>query len=509
MQLPRANGILLHPTSLPSDYGIGELGSGARQFIDFLVETSQQFWQVLPLGPTSFGNSPYMCYSAIAGNPLLISLEILHEDGLLSSEALALMEHFPHDRVEYDQVAAAKMPLLRQAYAAFTVQGTAENLAAFEAFCQEKADWLDDYALFMALKAENQEASWFEWDTAIAKREPAAVAAANERLATEVHFRKFLQFEFFRQWSRLKQYANDKGIQIIGDIPIYVAHDSADVWANPENFALDEKGYAAQMAGVPPDYFSETGQLWGNPVYDWDYLKKTNFVWWIDRFEALLNYVDWIRIDHFRGFEAYWSVPGGEETAVNGEWVLAPGQAFFEQLNQELGHLPILAEDLGVITPEVEALRDRFEFPGMKVLHFAFGSDAGNPFLPFNYPRNCVVYTGTHDNDTTVGWWQNLPDWDRNNCLIHIGDVSSDGIQWDLIRQAMGSIANLSILPMQDILGLGTEARMNMPGVASGNWTWRYQAEQLSGELRHKLNTLTHRFGRPLQPPTPSEQDAD
>ncbi|MBE9028937.1 4-alpha-glucanotransferase [filamentous cyanobacterium LEGE 11480] len=499
MQLPRANGILLHPTSLPSPYGVGELGSGARQFIDFLAETSQQFWQVLPLGPTAYGNSPYMCYSAIAGNPLLISVEVLHEDGLLSSEAIALMEHFPHDRVEYDQVAAAKMPLLRQAYAAFTVQGTPESQAAFEAFCQAKASWLDDYALFMALKTENQDISWFEWDEAIAHREPAAMKAALERLATEVHFHQFLQYEFFRQWGALKDYANERKIQIVGDIPIYVAHDSADVWANPENFKLDEKGLAAEMAGVPPDYFSETGQLWGNPVYDWEHLKDTNFAWWIQRFEALLTAVDWIRIDHFRGFEAYWSVPGGESTAMNGEWVLAPGEAFFKQLDKQLGHLPILAEDLGVITPEVEALRDQFEFPGMKVLHFAFGSDPANPFLPFNYPRNCVVYTGTHDNNTTVGWWGELQDWDKNNCLIHIGDVSPDGIQWDLIRQAMGSIANLSIIPMQDILSCGSEARMNTPGVATGNWTWRYEYDQLSGDVRHKLNTLTHRFGRPPQ----------
>jgi 4-alpha-glucanotransferase len=500
MPLPRANGILLHPTSLPSPYGVGELGSGAKRFIDFLAETAQQFWQVLPLGPTAYGNSPYMCYSAIAGNALLISLEILHQDGLLSREAIALMEHFPHDRVEYDQVFAAKIPLLRQAFAAFTVQGSDASHAALVEFAKSQAHWLDDYALFMALKTEQQNAPWYDWPVALAQREPGAIAAANTRLEDEIQFHRFVQFEFFRQWQALKTYANAKRIQIIGDIPIYVAHDSADVWANPQNFQLDATGHPAQMAGVPPDYFSATGQLWGNPVYDWEYLQKTDFAWWIQRFEGLLTYVDWIRIDHFRGFEAYWAVPGGESTAIQGEWLLAPGTEFFEQLDQQLGQLPILAEDLGVITPEVEALRDRFEFPGMKVLHFAFGSDPGNAFLPFNYPRNCVVYTGTHDNNTTVGWWHELGEWERNNLLIHLGSVSEDGIQWDLMRQAMGSIANLSIIPMQDVLGLGSESRMNMPGVATGNWAWRYQEEALTEELRQRLNTLTHRFGRAPQP---------
>jgi 4-alpha-glucanotransferase len=510
MPLPRANGILLHPTSLPSPYGVGELGSGAKRFIDFLAETAQQFWQVLPLGPTAYGNSPYMCYSAIAGNALLISLEILHEDGLLSREAIGLMEHFPHDRVEYDQVFAAKIPLLRQAFATFTVQGSEASHAALAEFARSKAHWLDDYALFMALKTEQQNAPWYDWPVELAQRQPAAIAAANARLEDEIQFHRFVQFEFFRQWQVLKTYANDKRIQIIGDIPIYVAHDSADVWANSENFQLDATGHPAQMAGVPPDYFSETGQLWGNPVYDWEYLQKTKFAWWIQRFEDLLTYVDWIRIDHFRGFEAYWAVPGGEETAIKGEWLLAPGMEFFEQLDKQLGQLPILAEDLGVITPEVEALRDRFEFPGMKVLHFAFGSDPGNAFLPFNYPRNCVVYTGTHDNNTTIGWWNELGEWERNNLLIHLGSVSEDGIQWDLIRQAMGSIANLSIIPMPDVLGLGSESRMNMPGVATGNWAWRYQEEALTEDLRQRLNTLTHRFGRAPRPlPEPHDHDDD
>jgi 4-alpha-glucanotransferase len=506
MQLPRASGVLLHPTSLPSPYGIGELGEGARQFVDFLVATGQQFWQVLPLGPTAYGNSPYMCYSAIAGNHLLISLDMLQADGLLNPESLTPLRHLPSDRVDYDSAIAAKLPLLRQAYEQFVAHGDPLRQASFEEFCTIQSYWLKDYALFMALKVEEHDQPWYKWPIDLAQRKPEAIAAAENRLKTEIQFQQFLQFEFFRQWQDLKTYANKHRIQIIGDIPIYVAHDSADVWANSENFQLDPTGQPAQMAGVPPDYFSETGQLWGNPVYDWDYLQKTNFAWWIQRFEGLLNHVDWIRIDHFRGFEAYWSVPGGETTAMNGEWVLAPGMEFFTELDRRLGKLPILAEDLGVITPEVEALRDRFEFPGMKVLHFAFGSDPGNPFLPFNYPRNCVVYTGTHDNNTTIGWWEQIGDWERQNAMTHFGAVSHDGIHWDLIRQAMGSIANLSIVPLQDILGLGSDCRMNMPGVATGFWTWRYHADQLHEGIQDQLRTLTDRTGRAPHPsPEPQE----
>lgn len=500
MPLPRASGILLHPTSLPSPYGVGELGSGAKRFIDFLAETSQQFWQVLPLGPTSYGNSPYMCYSAIAGNPLLISLELLIAAGWLSHDDVGVMQGLPHDRVEFDAAFAMKMPILRRAFEAFQNQATVEQKTALTEFCQAKAHWLDDYALFMALKAANDNLPWYEWSLELVKREPAAMQQARSEHAATIEFHQFLQFIFFQQWQALREYATKKRVQIIGDIPIYVAHDSADVWSEPENFALDEAGLVAEMAGVPPDYFSETGQLWGNPVYNWEYLQKTDFAWWIQRFRSMLELVDWIRIDHFRGFEAYWSVPAGEETAINGEWVTAPGDQFFEKLAQTLGQLPILAEDLGVITPEVEALRDKYEFPGMKVLHFAFGSDPGNPFLPFNYPRNCLVYTGTHDNNTTVGWWESLGDWERNNLLIHLGCTSPDGIQWDLIRQAMGSIANLCIMPIQDVMGLGSWARMNYPGIAEGNWAWRYTEDMLYDELRHRLNTITHRFGRAPQP---------
>ncbi len=495
----RISGVLLHPTSFPSPFGIGDLGPGARQFIDFLTNSNQQVWQVLPLGPTGFGNSPYMCYSAMAGNPLLISLEILRDRNLLAQNDFHDLPEFPSDRVDYDAVIASKLPLLRAAGAKFKVYAGAspQQQQEFKSFCDSRAYWLDDYALFMALKTEHDGASWHLWEPSLAKRQPEAMAAATTRLSEEIFFQKFLQFEFSRQWSDLRSYANQHGIYIVGDIPIYVAHDSSDVWSRPENFSLDARtGEPAMMAGVPPDYFSATGQLWGNPTYNWGQLKKTQFAWWIQRFQALKDYVDYIRIDHFRGFEAFWAVPRGQTTAMKGRWVKAPGHEFFETLRQELGELPILAEDLGIITPEVEALRDRFEFPGMKVLHFAFGSDPANVFLPFNYPRNCVVYTGTHDNDTTVGWFNSADDYEKGNLTNYIGAVSEDGIHWDLIRVAMGSIANLAILPMQDLLGLGNEARMNYPSIAEGNWAWRYPAEALQEGVKNKLATLTWLFGR-------------
>lgn len=493
----RVSGILLHPTSFPSRFGIGDLGPQARDFVDFLAETGQQLWQVLPLGPTGFGNSPYMCYSALAGNPLLISPERLRDSGMLSESDFADLPDFASDRVQFDQVAPIKMALLEKACENFKTRANSDQKQQFAAFCESKAYWLDDYALFMALKQTQDGSSWHTWEPAIAQHKPEALEQCRRRLPAEIFYHKYLQYEFFHQWSDLKHYANAKGIEIIGDIPIYVAHDSADVWANPENFCLDEAtGEPALMAGVPPDYFSATGQLWGNPVYNWEHLQKSDFAWWVGRFRAMLDYVDLIRIDHFRGFEAFWAVKQGEETALNGEWVEAPGKEFFEVLREKLGKLPILAEDLGVITPEVEALRDQFEFPGMKVLQFAFGSDPANPFLPFNYPRRCVVYTGTHDNDTTLGWFNQVSDYEKGNLVNYLGSISPDGIQWDLIRLALGSIANLAIIPLQDVLGLGTEARMNFPSVAEGNWQWRYEAGALHGELSDRLKALTKLFGR-------------
>ncbi|MCC5607300.1 4-alpha-glucanotransferase [Nostoc sp. CHAB 5834] len=497
MPFPRSSGILLHPTSFPSRFGVGDLGLEAYRFIDFLKETHQQYWQVLPLGPTGYGNSPYMCYSAMAGNPLLVSPEKLRDEGLLTEEDFANLTGFPVEKVDFDQVVPIKIGLLKKACENFKVNATEIQKNEFAGFCDSKAYWLDNYALFMALKDAHENASWHTWEPEFVKRESEALAQVKDRLNGEIFYYKFVQFEFFRQWSELKSYANMRGIDIIGDIPIYVAHDSADVWAHPDIFCLDEEtGVAAQMAGVPPDYFSATGQLWGNPVYNWEELQKQDFKWWVQRFEAMLDYVDIIRIDHFRGFEAYWSVAKGEETAMNGKWVEAPGDAFFAAIREKLGKLPVLAEDLGVITPEVEALRDKYEFPGMKVLQFAFGSDPGNPFLPFNYPRNAVVYTGTHDNDTTVGWFNSANDYEKQNLLLYLGSISPEGIHWDLIRLALSSIANQAIIPLQDVLGLGNEARMNFPSTAEGNWGWRYQAEALRDELRDRLKVLTRLNGR-------------
>ena len=495
--LPRKSGLLLHPTSLPGRFGIGELGVEAFRFVDFMAACGQQIWQTLPLGPTGYGNSPYMCYSALAGNPMLISLELLRDHGFLTDDGFAHVPEFPTYRVDYDRVIATKTTLLKKSCENFRTHASPIQQAKFSAFCETKAYWLDDFALFMALKDAHQGASWHTWEPAIAQRKPEALEQWQQRLLDEIFYHKYLQFEFFQQWSDLKQHANQRGIEIIGDIPIYVAHDSADVWANPENFCLDPETYEpALMAGVPPDYFSETGQLWGNPVYDWDHLQKSGFKWWIQRFQAMLEYVDIIRIDHFRGFEAYWAVKQGETTAMNGKWVKAPGREFFEELRQQLGRLPILAEDLGVITPEVEELRDRFGFPGMKILQFAFGDDAGNPFLPFNYERNCLVYTGTHDNDTTVGWFQKLSDYERDNVLNYLGCVSSEGIHWDFIRLALSSVANMAIIPVQDLLGWGSDCRMNFPSVAEGNWEWRYQSDNLTHEIYERLRTLTKLYGR-------------
>ncbi|MBW4552345.1 MAG: 4-alpha-glucanotransferase [Aphanocapsa sp. GSE-SYN-MK-11-07L] len=501
MLFPRSSGLLLHPTCLPSPHGIGDLGQAAYDFVNFLAAADQQFWQVLPLGPTGYGNSPYMCYSAIAGNPLLISLEDLRNQGLLTDEDLNSLPEFPRHTVDFDQVVATKIPLLEKAAINFQAQADEADLEEFHQFCQHTAAWLDDFALFMALKAANDGAAWHTWAANLAQRQPAAIAQQHQQLAAEIFALKFQQFEFFRQWSRLKAFANEQGIQIIGDIPIYVAHDSADVWANPQFFELDpETSEPAFMAGVPPDYFSATGQLWGNPTYAWDAMDKDRYCWWVSRFRRLLDFVDVIRVDHFRGFEAYWQVPKGEETAENGEWIAGPGAALFEVVAQELGRLPILAEDLGDITPEVIELRDQFEFPGMKILQFAFGSDSDNSFLPFNYARNCVVYTGTHDNDTVIGWYEQLSDYEQGRISSYLGCISPDGIHWDLIRLGLSSIANQMIIPLQDLFGLDTSARMNFPGKPEGNWVWRYQAEDLNQGVGDRLRQLTHLFGRNPKP---------
>lgn len=494
----RASGVLLHPTSLPSRFGIGDLGENAYQFVDFLANSDQQIWQILPIGPTGYGNSPYLSYSALAGNPLLISPTILLDQGLLTAEELQHLPEFSLDRVDFERVIDIKMPLLRRASDRFKVQASLTEDEEFKRFCNRHNDWLSDYALFMSLKEAHNGSGWNQWESEIASRQPQAMAKWATQLADEIYFHKFVQYQFFCQWKNLKQYANQKGIKLFGDIPIYVAHDSVDVWAHSKIFRLDpETSEPALMAGVPPDYFSATGQLWGNPVYNWEELERTDFKWWIRRVEATLEYVDIIRIDHFRGFQAYWAVSQGETTAMNGTWLEAPGDEFFELLEKQLGKLPIVAEDLGVITPEVEALRDKFKFPGMKILQFAFDADRLNGFLPYNYhDRNCIVYTGTHDNNTTVGWFNERSPEAKSQVIDYLGCLCEDGIHWAMIRLALGSVGNTVILPFQDILGLGTDAKMNTPSQPTGNWSWRCRAEAFNDELSGRLKYLTYLYGR-------------
>jgi 4-alpha-glucanotransferase len=504
MTFERASGILLHPTSLPSQFGIGDLGKSAYEFVDFLERSGQKLWQVLPLGPTGYEHSPYtMNFSAFAGNPLLISLDLLAESGLLKPDELTPLPQsadIARDRVNFDRVIPHKTKFLKLAYERFRQSLTGNQKAEFEHFCQEQSVWLDDFVLFMALLETNGN-SWNHWERAIARREPAALKTQAEALQDSIMFHKFLQFKFFEQWKQLRAYANRKNIQIVGDISIYVCHNSADVWANPEIFKLDPETFEpAYIAGVPPDYFSATGQLWGNPVYNWDKLQQTNFDWWIKRFQATLQYVDIVRVDHFRGFEAYWQVPAGEETAINGEWIEAPGVEFFETLGTALGSLPIMAEDLGIITPEVEALRDRFLFPGMRILQFAFGDDSNNVYLPHHYVHNSVVYPGTHDNDTAIGWWLKASNKEKQLLAKYLGYKSAveiTEINWVLIRMALASVADLAIIPLQDVLGLDDSGRMNDPSINAGNWRWRYNdPEMLTPELSDRLLELTQLYSR-------------
>jgi 4-alpha-glucanotransferase len=500
----RASGILLHPTSLPSRWGIGDLGHAAYQFVDFLVTAGQQLWQVMPLGPTGYGDSPYQCFSSFAGNALLISPELLLADRLLTQADIADLPNFPHDHVDYGWIIPYKQTLLRRSFARFTTEATAELTKEFSSFRANLNRNLDEYALFAALKAHHSGAAWHTWEPALAQREPTAIARARTELVQEEYaFQLYTQWLFFRQWVALKNYANQHGIKIIGDIPIFVAYDSADVWANPELFFLDAAGNPTVVAGVPPDYFSATGQLWGNPLFRWDVLAEQGYAWWIERVRAALTLVDIIRLDHFRGFAAYWEIPAGETTAVNGRWVPGPASALFSALKQALGQLPIIAEDLGVITPDVEEIRDGFNFPGMKVLQFGFGGTGTDPYLPHNHIQNCVVYTGTHDNDTTLGWWRAASDQERSFTQLYLGRDGSD-ISWDLIRVALGSVANITIVPMQDLYSLGTEARMNMPGRLGGNWGWRYLDGALRSDIAERLHLLTRLYSRL---PKPAEQE--
>lgn len=524
----RRSGILLHPTSLPGNYGIGDMGKNAYFFIDFLKQSGQTLWQVLPLGPTSFGDSPYQSFSAFAGNPLLISPDILFEKGYLTLEEINTFSQQNTEKIDYGTLIPKKMALLRKASDAFFSKKDSDIYQRFSAFCIEQAFWLEDYAFFSALKSyfiKKRQAEgftsqwevfcqstqyllseslqkdyyfgavWSTWPKELALRNKDALRPWRLLLNDEILFQYFLQFEFMNQWFGLKNYANQKGIQIIGDIPIFVAYDSADTWANQEIFDLDRNLYPAMVAGVPPDYFSETGQLWGNPLYRWDILSRNNYSWWVSRMKSALQLADIIRIDHFRGFESYWATPFGDETAINGVWKKGPGKNFFLSLKEQLGDLPIIAEDLGIITDAVTKLRQDLNLPGMKVLQFAFGTSLNQEYLPHMCEKSSVIYTGTHDNDTSKGWYEkaapNEQDHFRRYC-----NVSGENASWDMIRLASFSPCMYAIFPLQDILSLGSESRMNTPGTQSGNWQYRFKQEQLTTELAHSLRYITKLFGR-------------
>jgi 4-alpha-glucanotransferase len=506
MNFARSSGILLHPTSLPGPHGAGDFGPEAYRFLDFLHAAGQKLWQVLPLNPTGYADSPFQCFSASAGNPLLISLEQLVDARLLSKEDLHNIREFPVESVDYGAVIRFKMPLLKKAAANFFAAASAESRRQFEEFSQSNAHWLDEFALFMAVKEAHDRVSWTKWPDDIASRQPEAVKRWSEQCAASISAYKFFQYEFFRQWQALRAYGRERNIRVIGDIPIYVAHDSADVWVNRQFFLLDERGVPVKMAGVPPDYFSATGQLWGNPIYNWPLLKQTGYQWWVERMRSALRLYDFVRIDHFRGFEAYWEVPGNETTAMNGRWVKGPGAELFGVLRQELGPMPIIAENLGVITPEVEAIRHEFGFPGMAILQFAFGKDPQAPtFKPHNYVRDLVAYTGTHDNDTVVGWWTSpggdstrtqedvIKEHDYARAYLNFED---EPIHWALIRGIMSSVANTAIAPMQDVLGLGSAARMNLPGMSSGYWKWRMKPGAATREASERLRAMTVLYDR-------------
>ncbi|HZQ94365.1 MAG TPA: 4-alpha-glucanotransferase [Candidatus Sulfotelmatobacter sp.] len=508
MRFPRASGILLHPTCLPGPHGIGDFGSEAFAFVDFLKDAGQKLWQVLPLNPTGYGDSPFQCFSAHAGNHLLISLEKLREQGILEPADFRDAPDFPRDEVDFGSVIRWKTALLKEAATRFLRTAGPPDRQKFHEFCGSNSNWLPDFALFMACKEEQGGVAWNRWPADIARRESSAIEAARERLKDRVLAVQYWQFEFFRQWQQLRGYAHAAGIRVVGDIPIYVALDSADVWTNPQYFHLTDDGQPTVIAGVPPDYFSATGQCWGNPIYRWERLQQTGYRWWIDRYRAAMNLYDAVRIDHFRGFEAYWEIPGDQNTAVHGRWVKAPGGELFAVLEREFGELPIIAENLGVITPEVEAIRRRFHFPGMAILQFAFGKDPQGPsFRPHNYSRELAAYTGTHDNDTTVGWWNSAggndstrtPDdvaKERAFARAYLNLREGEAIHWVLIRGVLASVADLAIIPLQDVLGIGSEARMNLPGTSKGNWRWRFRKGVLTPELAARLLEMVEVYDR-------------
>jgi 4-alpha-glucanotransferase len=491
----RASGILLHPSSLPGPHGCGDLGPAAHGFVDFLAAAGQRWWQMLPVGPTGYGNSPYGALSSFAGSPWLVSLESLAEDGLLRPEDLEGSSSLRPDRADFGAAAAFRERLLREAFARFRRSKETES---FEAFCHENRRWLEDWALYSALKRAHGGAPWTSWEEELRGRRPAAIARARGALGAEVRFEQFVQHQFARQWTALREHARARGVGFIGDIPIFVAQDSADVWARPEIFHLDAQGMAKEVAGVPPDYFSETGQLWGNPLYRWEVLRRGGYAWWVARLRQALQRFDLVRLDHFIGFYRAWAIPAGAPDARQGRWVPGPRADFFERMSRRLSGLPFIAEDLGLLIPEVVSLREQFALPGMRVLQFAFGDDGGaEDYRPHRHPRRCVVYTGTHDNDTTLGWFRSLAEGGRGRSFV-LRYLGTDGreIHWDFIRLALASVADTAIFPLQDVLGLGSESRMNRPGVGDGNWEWRFSAGALGEAVAERLGLLTETYGR-------------
>ena len=528
MNFQRSSGILLHPSSLPSKFGIGDFGPNAYKFVDFLEKSGQHLWQILPLGPTSFGDSPYQSFSTFAGNTLFISPEVLCQKGYLEERDVELAPIFSCKKTDYGNAIPFKRGLFEKAHRRFQKKAFTADQVAFQKFCEKNSFWLEDYALFASLKdyfiAERQEAGfsneffafeektakklsknlqkdyyfgavWSTWPEELVNREYGALEKWKRKLTTAIDRYKFLQFEFFSQWEALKQYANEKNIKIIGDVPIFVAYDSADTWANPKNYYIDEKGFPTVVAGVPPDYFSETGQLWGNPLYRWEEQEKTGYKWWIDRIRCTLNMVDILRIDHFRGFESYWAVPFGDRDATKGEWRKGPAEKLFKAVEKELGNLPIIAEDLGIITDDVRELRKKLGFPGMRILHFAFNDDSKNDYLPHNYEPNTVVYTGTHDNDTTIGWYTNGTEHEKDYVRRYM-NISGDDIAWDMIRLAMSSSAVFAIFPIQDMLRLDGSHRMNIPSTSNSNWQFRFELSQLNEDDANGLRYLSELFNR-------------
>jgi 4-alpha-glucanotransferase len=495
MRFKRSSGILLHPTSFQGPYGIGDIGSAALRWIDFLSNAGCGLWQVLPIGPTGYADSPYQCFSSFAGNPLLISPEALLKDDLLHPDDLYDHPVFPDDHVDFGALIPWKLSLLDRSFNRYQHNKSSKLNAELDEFRASQSSWLEDFALFMALKEAHQGAPWPSWEKPLRQRQPEALAEARHQYTSAIQRQIYRQFLFYRQWLKLRDYAHNKGILIIGDIPIFVAHDSADVWVNPHLFFMDNTGMPTVVAGVPPDYFSPTGQLWGNPLYRWEEHAKTGYSWWLKRIKATLALVDIIRIDHFRGFAGYWEVPGKAKTAEIGCWTPGPGKDFFHTIRQSLGDLPIIAEDLGVITPDVVDIRDTFGLPGMKIMQFAFDSTPEDPFLPHNYPVNCVVYTGTHDNDTAKGWYQRVSETEKATYRDYMNRDGSQ-VSWDLIRGIWSSVAVFCLAPMQDFLNLGNEARMNYPGNPSGNWMWRMADNSLTHELQDKIKQLNYLYSR-------------